>query len=127
MERVGTPPGYPKVIQQKILSGMLDEANSRGARTRLLRFTPGVFTTVSLCTNTGKRFFWFQAIWSSVMTPTATAASPFRRTHTPAGRPALIMAHSSQTAAACCSRSTTSPGLTDTYITKGSAMSAIGT
>ena len=38
-----TPPGYPKGIQQKILSGTLDEANSRGARTRLLRFAPGVF------------------------------------------------------------------------------------
>ena len=100
-----TPPGYPKVIQQKILSGTLEEANSSGARTRLLCFAPGVFTTASLCTNTGKRFFWFQAIWSSVMTPTATAASPFRRTHTPAGHSALIMAHSSQTAAACCSRS----------------------
>ena len=71
-----TPPGYPKGIQQKILSGTLDEANSRGARTRLLRFAPGVSTTASLCTNTRKRFFWFQAIWSSVMTPTATAASP---------------------------------------------------
>jgi hypothetical protein len=40
-----TPPGYPKGIEQKILSGSLDEQNRRGSRTRLLRFQPGVFTT----------------------------------------------------------------------------------
>lgn len=37
--------GYPAGIQQKILSGALDEEHRRGARTRLLRFAPGVFTT----------------------------------------------------------------------------------
>ena len=40
-----TPRGYPKGIEQKILSGALDETNKRGTRTRLLRFAPGVFTT----------------------------------------------------------------------------------
>ena len=40
-----TPPGYPSGIQQKIISGGLDEANKRGSRTRLLRFDAGVFTT----------------------------------------------------------------------------------
>lgn len=40
-----TPPGYPPGIEQKILSGSLDEVNKRGSRTRLLRFQPGVFTT----------------------------------------------------------------------------------
>ena len=40
-----TPPGYPAGIEQKILAGALDEAASRGTRTRLLRFAPGVFTT----------------------------------------------------------------------------------
>jgi hypothetical protein len=39
-----TPPGYPAGIQQKILSGALDELARRGTRTRLLRFAPGVFT-----------------------------------------------------------------------------------
>lgn len=39
------PPGYPKGIQQKIISGGLDEVAKRGSRTRLLRFDPGVFTT----------------------------------------------------------------------------------
>lgn len=40
-----TPTGYPDGIQQKILSGALDEEARRGTRTRLLRFAPGVFTT----------------------------------------------------------------------------------
>ena len=40
-----TPAGYPSGIQQKILSGALDEAGKRGSRTRLLRFDPGVYTT----------------------------------------------------------------------------------
>jgi hypothetical protein len=39
------PAGYPSGIQQKIISGGLDEANKRGSRTRLLRFDPGVYTT----------------------------------------------------------------------------------
>jgi hypothetical protein len=39
------PAGYPTGIEQKILSGALDENAKRGARTRLLRFAPGVFTT----------------------------------------------------------------------------------
>src|SRR5271155_3944315 len=37
--------GYPSGIQQKILSGSLDETQRRGSRTRLLRFAAGVFTT----------------------------------------------------------------------------------
>ena len=39
------PPGYPPGIEQKILSGALDETNKRGFRSRVLRFQPGVFTT----------------------------------------------------------------------------------
>lgn len=39
------PPGYPEGIEQKILSGALDEQNRTGSRTRLLRFQPGVYTT----------------------------------------------------------------------------------
>jgi hypothetical protein len=38
-------PGYPKGITQKILTGVLDEENKKGGRTRLLRFEPGVYTT----------------------------------------------------------------------------------
>jgi hypothetical protein len=37
--------GYPAGIEQKILSGSLDETQRRGSRTRLLRFAAGVFTT----------------------------------------------------------------------------------
>ncbi|MGI3171039.1 cupin [Pseudooceanicola sp. C21-150M6] len=40
-----TPPGYPAGIQQKIISGALDEEGKTGHRTRLLRFEPGVYTT----------------------------------------------------------------------------------
>jgi hypothetical protein len=40
-----TPAGYPPGIQQKILSGALNEIEKRGSRTRLLRFAPGVYTT----------------------------------------------------------------------------------
>lgn len=40
-----TIPGYPPGIQQKILSGALDEKNHTGNRSRLLRFEPGVHTT----------------------------------------------------------------------------------
>ena len=40
-----TPAGYPAGIEQKILSGALDEKSKRGSRSRLLRFAPGIFTT----------------------------------------------------------------------------------
>ena len=40
------PAGYPQGIEQKILTGSLDEENKRGSRTRLLRFLPGVYSTV---------------------------------------------------------------------------------
>lgn len=39
------PPGYPSGIQQKILSGELDEAGKGGSRTRFLRFDADTFTT----------------------------------------------------------------------------------
>lgn len=38
------PAGYPAGLQQKILSGELDEVARTGSRTRLLRFEPGVYT-----------------------------------------------------------------------------------
>ncbi len=40
-----TPPGYPDGLEQKILTGALDEQAKSGTRTRLLRFQPGAFTT----------------------------------------------------------------------------------
>ena len=39
------PPGYPDGIEQKIISGRLDEEKRRGIRTRLLRFKPGARST----------------------------------------------------------------------------------
>ncbi len=39
-------PGAGPGIEQKILSGALDEENKVGARTRLIRFQPGAFNTV---------------------------------------------------------------------------------
>ena len=41
-----TPEGYPSGMKQKILASDLDEDNKRGSRTRLLKFDPGVYTTV---------------------------------------------------------------------------------
>jgi hypothetical protein len=40
------PEGYPDGMEQKILAGGLDEDARTGSRTRLLRFQPGVFSTV---------------------------------------------------------------------------------
>ncbi len=40
-----TPPGYPAGITQKILASDLDEDKKMGSRTRLLKFTPGTYTT----------------------------------------------------------------------------------
>jgi hypothetical protein len=39
------PQGYPEGIDQKIISGRLNEDVKTGSRTRLLRFQPGAFTT----------------------------------------------------------------------------------
>ena len=50
-----TPTGYPAGIQQKILSGALNETNKRGSRTRLLRFAPGVYTMTPFVTNIGRK------------------------------------------------------------------------
>ena len=40
-----TPEGYPAGIQQKILASDIDERRKMGSRTRLLRFSPGTYTT----------------------------------------------------------------------------------
>ena len=59
--RLETPRGYPNGIEQKILSGALDEANKRGTRTRLLRFAPGVFTTKPFVHSIGRKSSWYRA------------------------------------------------------------------
>lgn len=40
-----TPAGYPSGIEEKILSGSLDEKRKKGTRTRLMRLRPGAFST----------------------------------------------------------------------------------
>jgi hypothetical protein len=40
-----TPPGYPPGFTQKILASDIDEKAKRGSRTRLLRLTPGAYST----------------------------------------------------------------------------------
>lgn len=39
------PPGYPAGLEQKILSGRLDETARRGTRSRLMRYLPGAGST----------------------------------------------------------------------------------
>jgi hypothetical protein len=50
-------PGYPSGIQQKILSGSLDEQGKAGNRSRLLRFAPGVYTTEPFVHEYGEEVF----------------------------------------------------------------------
>ncbi len=52
-----TPPGYPQGIQQKIITGYLDEKKKKGSRTRLLRFKPGPLQLNHLNMTIGKKFF----------------------------------------------------------------------
>ena len=39
------PPGYPNGIEQKIISGSLDEVHKCGIRTRFLRFESGAYSS----------------------------------------------------------------------------------
>jgi hypothetical protein len=39
------PPGYPDGFEQKILVCDIDEKNKSGSRSRLMRLTPGTFST----------------------------------------------------------------------------------
>ena len=80
-----TPPGYPKGIQQKILSGGLDEEARRGTRTRLLRFVPGALTTAPFVHEYWEEVYLVSGDLTVATIPRATAASHLRRTRTPAG------------------------------------------
>jgi len=40
------PPNYPPGFHEKILSGVFDERNRTGSRTRILRIAPGAYSTV---------------------------------------------------------------------------------
>src|SRR3990172_3032065 len=54
-----TPPGYPQGIKQKILVSDLDESKKRGSRSRLLRFEPGVYSTVPFIHDHWEEVFLF--------------------------------------------------------------------
>jgi hypothetical protein len=54
-----TPAGCPEGIQQKILSGALDETNNRGSRTCILCFAPGVYTTAPFVHEYREEMFLF--------------------------------------------------------------------
>ena len=104
-----TPAGYPAGIQQKILSGALDETNKRGSRSRLLRFAPGVYTTKPFVHE-----YWEEVYLVSGDLTVGNDEQGrrrrrrSRRTPTPRGRRGPIMGRSSRRTAACCSRSTIS-------------------
>jgi hypothetical protein len=79
------PPGYPEGIEQKILSGHLNEKEKRGSRTRLLRFKPGAFTTEPFEHN-----YWEEVLQvSGTMTVRGEDFNPFtyacRPPHAPHG------------------------------------------
>jgi hypothetical protein len=87
--------GYPPGIQQKIISGGLDEVNHRGSRTRLLRFEPGVYTTAPFIHDYWEEVFLVQGdltvgndangkggksfpAWTYAVRPAGAAHGPFR-------------------------------------------------
>ncbi len=79
------PPGYPEDIEQKILSGHLNEKKKMGSRTRLLRFKPGAFTTEPF-----KHDYWEEVLLvSGTLTVGGEDFDPFtyacRPPHTPHG------------------------------------------
>jgi hypothetical protein len=80
-----TPPGYPEGVEQKVLSGSLDEKGKKGSRTRLLRFKPGAFTSQPF-----EHDFWEEVFQiSGTLTVRGEIFRPFtyacRPPHTPHG------------------------------------------
>ena len=103
-----TPAGYPAGIQQKILSGALDEKNKKGSRSRLLRFEPGVFTTKPFVHEYWEEVYLVSGDLTVGNDEQGKAASPINPTPMPHGRPAPGTDRSSRKKAACCSKSTIS-------------------
>ena len=54
------PEGYPPGIQQKTLSSDINEETKTGGRSRLLRFEPGVFTTIPFVHDHWEEVFLFE-------------------------------------------------------------------
>ena len=102
-----TPPGYPNGIEQKILSGALDETNKRGTRTRLLRFAPGVFTTKPFVHEYWEEVFLVSGDLTVGNDAQGNGGKSFPPNTYAVRPPALITGHSSRTAVARSWKSTT--------------------
>jgi hypothetical protein len=80
------PAGYPAGIEQKVISGALDEKAGRGTRTRLLRFAPGVFTTAPFVHEYWEEVFLVSGDLTVGNDPDGNGGEPFGP-HTYACRP----------------------------------------
>ena len=83
--------GYPVGIQQKVLSGALDEITRRAVAPGCCGSSPAYLRRNRLCMTTGKKYFSSPAIWSSEMTRMGKVGLHFGRLRTPVGRPARLM------------------------------------
>ena len=54
------PEGYPKGMQQKILTSDIDEAKKTGSRSRFLRLLPGVYSTEPFIHDHWEEVFLFE-------------------------------------------------------------------
>jgi hypothetical protein len=102
-----TPPGYPAGIKQKILASDLDETRKMGSRTRLLRFEPGVFTTAPFVHDHWEEVYLVSGDLIVGNDGEEKAANPSTRRPMPAARRVSTTGHSSRSAAACSTKSTT--------------------
>lgn len=89
------PAGYPVGIQQKIISGGLDEENRRGTRTRLLRFAPGVYTTAPFSHEYWEEVYLVSGDLIVGNDANGEGGKSFPRTPMPAGHRTRRMARSS--------------------------------
>jgi len=86
--------GYPERIQQKILSGALDEANKRAVARDCCASLLGRSPPNMWCTNIGRKFTLSQGI-------SLLGGNFFRPTVIHANLPAFIMVHSNRMAVVC--------------------------
>jgi hypothetical protein len=96
-----TPAGYPPGIQQKILSGALNETEKRGSRTRLLRFAPGVYTTTPFVHEYWEEVFLFSGDLTVGNDEHGKGVKHSSRTLMPAGRLARFTARSNRKPVVC--------------------------
>jgi hypothetical protein len=83
-----TPEGQPPGVQQKILSGALDETAGRGSQTRLLRFAPGTHTTAQVWHNYWEEVYVMSGefiVAGETFPPNTYACRPPHAVHGPFG------------------------------------------